>query len=359
MADSGSVNTTENNNVPSQGFNPLDESINEKSYTTPNITLTDQERTLPLPEASTTFTPPPNQPPPGAKAGPTPGPRPQPQEPFNPQLGDLPKKDKHTAAEKAADMCISGYEFLHDIGNKQLLFSDKKLKKMQQNGDIDLSIPIAYEKGEVITIGEFIQEYNEQAKDVLVVSQEFKEEVRPVLVRVLEKKGIGATDEQQLGFIVLKDLTVKLVTGVSMYSALRSFTSTIKEHTQAYKSQYGPRPQPSYSSPAAGGGADPSPAQNYQASDNTTSNPSSGEPEVVYEKEVETTEYVADFLDEKQTQNIQTGFMQQETDNGGIHVPTVNEFVENMTNPDRVGLVVPTEQQPKRRAGRPPGSSKK
>ena len=89
--------------------------------------------------------------------------------------------------------------------------SEKKLNKLQAEGEINLNAMIDYDYGKKMRAGEFFVEYNNQVKNILTVSDEFKEEVTPVLERVLAKRGIGLTDEQLLMYMFGKDIAAKSI----------------------------------------------------------------------------------------------------------------------------------------------------
>ena len=91
---------------------------------------------------------------------------------------------------------------------------------MQQEGEINLNVEIPYEYNKTIKAGEFFQEYNNQAENLLSVTDEFKEEVTPVLKKVLQKRGLGLTPEQQLMYMFGKDIAGKAVMFISMKSQL-------------------------------------------------------------------------------------------------------------------------------------------
>jgi hypothetical protein len=105
---------------------------------------------------------------------------------------------------------------------------------------------IDYDYGKKMRAGDFFKEYNEQVKDLLEVSDEFKEEVRPVLKRVLAKKGIGLTDEQTLMFIVGKDLAAKTMIIFQQKQILKEMIQQMKEISMAQVNMPdNPQPQPS------------------------------------------------------------------------------------------------------------------
>lgn len=217
-------------------FSPLDEPVLEKEYTKHNVKINPNDFRNDIPEPS--FTPPPMT---GMMTEEEKVKKPQ--EPFNKELKDLPKKDKEMASEKVADMCITTYEWLNDYADSKLLIDENKLRKMQKDGQIDLSAEIPMGNTSV-TAMEFVQEYNEQSKGTISVSKEFKEEVRPVLVRVLEKRGIGMTDENYLAYLVVKDLVIKGFMAKQSLNVKKEILETLKEATMLIRGNAQPQPQP-------------------------------------------------------------------------------------------------------------------
>ena len=221
-------------------YNPLGESVNEKSYTRPNVTIDVDELNTPIPEptyqaenisASTQQMP--KQPK-------------QPIQQLNPEMEDLSNKDKKDSAKYVAETIVGGYEFICGLVNRGLLFNENKLKKLQASGEIDLSMELPIGNGQFMTIYEFIQEYNEQNKNALSVSQEFKDEIIPVLTKVLEKRGIGMTIEQKLLFIAGKDVATKAIISFQLVSVMKEMQNDWKEFYLANKQQQAPQttPQP-------------------------------------------------------------------------------------------------------------------
>ena len=170
--------------------------------------------------------------------------------PINPAMNDINDKEKKMGAEHLAKLVVDGYEQLHVFANKALQFPESKLRKLESEGLVNLNIEIPYDYGKTITAGEFVKEFNEQNKDALTVSREFKKEVTPVLTRVMEKHGAGLTDEQYLGYLIFKDLAVKLVIGSQIRTTMNDMINVIKEYTLAMKeSGQAPQPRPQASRP--------------------------------------------------------------------------------------------------------------
>jgi len=189
-------------------YDPMGAPINEKPYTKPNVKINPKDLQGDIPEP--TFQaplidldkPPLDEVPPAPKKE---------REPFNKEMNELPKKEKEMAAHHVANMILQVYEGLNHLANQGMVFNEKKLNKLQQEGEVDFSIriPLNYKSNETITAAEFIDDFNSQRRNALKVTQEFKDEVTPILERVLRKRGVGMTDEQMLVFLFGKDIAIK------------------------------------------------------------------------------------------------------------------------------------------------------
>ena len=200
MSTEQNITTEEVRPTPSpSNYNPFLQQVSEKPYSAMNVGVSQEQLSGAIPEPTfTPFTIDSNENPynmlggdgqPSANGGSR-----KESAPFNPMMNDIPDGDKKMGAQHMAKLLVDGYEQLHVFGNKALQVPERKIRKLEKEGLIDLSIPIPYEYGKTITAGEFLQDFNEQNKDALSVSKEFKKEVTPVLTRVLEKRGAGLTD---------------------------------------------------------------------------------------------------------------------------------------------------------------------
>lgn len=218
-------------------LNPLDEPVNEKRYTQPNVNTSAADLNKPIQEPS--FAPPPLQPKNIASND-----EPRKREPINPEMKSIPKKETEFAAKQAAQMIMQGYEWAHGLANNALKVSERKLNQLQSEGEINLNAMIDYEYGKRMRAGEFFQIYNEQVGNVLQVSEEFKEETLPVLERVLAKRGIGLTDEQYLIYLFGKDIAAKSLIFFQQKATLNSMIESIKAATTSQYAQQAPPPTP-------------------------------------------------------------------------------------------------------------------
>jgi hypothetical protein len=163
---------------------------------------------------------------------------------FNPSMNEVPDAEKKEGAKHLAKLIVDGYDQMHGFANMGLQFNQRKLRRLESDGEIDLSIPIPDGYGNTISAGNFIEEFNEQSKDTLTVSPQFKKEVTPILERVLAKRGAGLTDEQMLMYLFGKDIAVKGVMFYQMKGQMSDMIEIIKEQTQAFKQGNGVKPNP-------------------------------------------------------------------------------------------------------------------
>ena len=238
-------------------YNPFIDVVNEKPYTTMSVSANAAQVASPIPE--------PSYQPNAIRANENPysmlnegmgggmgasssGAPP----PLNPALNNVPESELKMGAENVAKLLVDGYEQMHVFGNKWLQISQRKLRKMVAEGEIDLSVQIPYDYGKTISAGEFIEEFNEQNKDTLTVSKEFKKEVTPVLTRVLQKRGAAMTDEQYLGFLIIKDVGLKAIIVTQVKNSMNEMLNVIKDYTLALReSGASAPPTPPTSAPKA------------------------------------------------------------------------------------------------------------
>lgn len=241
-------------------LNPLDEPVNEKRYTQPNVNTSAADLNKPIQEPS--FAPPPLQPKNIASND-----EPRKREPINPEMKSIPKKETEFAAKQAAQMIMQGYEWAHGLANNALKVSERKLNQLQSEGEINLNAMIDYEYGKRMRAGEFFQIYNEQVGNVLQVSEEFKEETLPVLERVLAKRGIGLTDEQYLIYLFGKDIAAKSLIFFQQKATLNSMIESIKAATTSQYAQQAPPPTPQPQPSASRAKAEPARAEVVEEED--------------------------------------------------------------------------------------------
>jgi len=223
----------------SDNFSPLMESVNQKSYTRPNVGVADA-----TPIEEPVINPPTfEQLESGFQASMNENEVPvddrkvwgQTEEPSsaNPYVENLDKKDQRTASAAMVEAVLDGYSQLNSFANKLVQFNIKKVEKSIRDGDIDpnLLIPVS---GTPMTPIEYMQEYNAQTREVITVSDEFKDKVRPVMLRVFMKRNIGMTDEQLLGYYFGVDLLTKGAMVFGLRSQNKELLDSLKEMSAGF-----------------------------------------------------------------------------------------------------------------------------
>ena len=136
------------------------------------------------------------------------------------RLNDMPKGDKKKAAQQMTEMILEGYSSICSFSGGFASMKENKLMEMQAEGRIDLRMPIPVSPTEQVGVLDFVQSYIAQIDEAMEVTDDFKEAVRPPMTRILEKKGVGMTDEQFLLVMFGKDIITKTATTIALKKQL-------------------------------------------------------------------------------------------------------------------------------------------
>lgn len=170
--------------------------------------------------------------------------------PFNEAYSELDGKEKTMGAEMMAEMTLDIYEKGCNFLGKIPEINEQKLDKLIAEGDIDGDIQLPTENGN-IGIKDFAVEYNSSIKEAFEVTDDFKDKVRPPLIRVFKKRGIGMTDEQLLGYYFVTDLGTKVAQVVMLKKTTNNILDSLKENTLAIRESQTPRPSTPTPTPSA------------------------------------------------------------------------------------------------------------
>lgn len=158
----------------------------------------------------------------------------------NPGMKDAPPHAKQEGADFIADKILMGYaEIKRFIGHKMVLVSPKKLDRLEAEGKIDRSIPLRTPGGNTITAGIAIDHHNDEAEKLIdqnVLTKDFYDSAKPMLMEELAKRNISATNTQMLLGITLIDLYTfgnKVVK--PLWEQRGELIHAFQEATQAYK----------------------------------------------------------------------------------------------------------------------------
>jgi hypothetical protein len=217
-------------------FSPLDAPVKQRSYTSHKVDSTQPMPELEVPTYETPMYTSFDEPEAETKEEP---------KPFNEAYSQLDGKEKAMGAEMMAEMTLDIYEKGCGFLGKLPEISEDKLDRLIAEGEIDADIQIPTEGGDV-PVKEFATEYNDSIKVAFEVSDDFKEKVRPPLIRVFKKRGIGMTDEQLLAYYFVTDLGTKGVQAFMLKKTANNILNSLKENTIALRQSRAPRPKQTY-----------------------------------------------------------------------------------------------------------------
>lgn len=122
----------------------------------------------------------------------------------------------HNEAEQAVDLMLKGYSKAHDFGRYLTKKDGHQLATEHAKGKINLDLTFPLPGGPV-SIKEIVKEYNESIDEAIIVTEEFKENVKPKLVRIAIKRGWGLSDELSVLAYLIEDVATKvgLLVGLS------------------------------------------------------------------------------------------------------------------------------------------------
>jgi len=253
-----------------QDFNPLDEAVDEKSYTGANIEVKGElPSEIPEPELQKTIiefddkgrlidnendeseqqeTPPPSddsfdfkQPDeqPTATTDVVNEPPQEEKKSLKTMFSTDGEPDGEKKSRQLVKIIVKGYKWLFEQGYNFLELSDEKIKKQALNGKIEYEVlfvemPLNESGTQTVTIYEFIEDYNKNLKTATTVDAEFLEEVEEVLTRIFVARGIGMSDEVYLAILVGSDMANR---AVSIFSLKYSVSSIMKYATTMIREQ--------------------------------------------------------------------------------------------------------------------------
>jgi len=174
----------------------------------------------------------------------------EPAKPFNEAYSELDGKEKTMGAEMMAEMTLDIYEKGCGFLGKLPEISESKLDKLIAEGEIDGDIELPTESGN-LGVKDFAVEYNSSIKEAFEVTDDFKDKVRPPLIRVFKKRGIGMTDEQLLAYYFVTDLGTKTAQAFMLRKTANNILDSLKENTLAIRESQTARPSTPTPTPTA------------------------------------------------------------------------------------------------------------
>ena len=125
------------------------------------------------------------------------------------EIKELPQAQQDDSAEGLVELSLGLYTIGCGFMGKFAQISERKFKNLVEEGLIDPNLSIPVDPYTKKSMPEIIQNFNTEVQDAFHVTEDFKDTVRPVMKRVFVKRGWGATDEQQLMMLFGMDLIQK------------------------------------------------------------------------------------------------------------------------------------------------------
>lgn len=234
----------------SEEYNPLmNEAAVQKEYQKPNINSASLPEAIPTfkfekpmmnfdanaPAIETTETSQPNRPtaPPESSYA-------------NPALNDLSKKEKRLGAEQAADTALGAYAFVCEKLFVPLAsINTQKIEEQLATGEMSDQITfVVDDEGNQANIRQYASVFNANVSESLKVDNEFIEDVREPLIRIMEKRGLAMTDEQYVALAFGKDLLTKGMIVFELKRSTKTITNMIVEQTALLRQSLQPNIAP-------------------------------------------------------------------------------------------------------------------
>jgi hypothetical protein len=218
-----------------EDFSPLDAPVKQRSYTNHKIynegeVVADLEEPVYQAPSFSDFDEPTTQ-------------EPEEKRVFNEAYSELDGKEKTMGAEMMAEMTLDLYTKGCEYLGKIPQISETKIDRLIAEGEIDGDIQIPIENG-AIGVKDFAQEFNESIKGAFEVDDEFRDKVRPPLIRVFKKRGVGMTDEQLLMYYFGTDLFTRGAQVFMLKKTSNAVLDGLKENTMALRENQITRPAP-------------------------------------------------------------------------------------------------------------------
>ncbi len=142
-------------------------------------------------------------------------------------------------SRKLVKMILKGYKWLFEQGYNWLSLSESKIKKKALKGDIKydvlfMSMPLNESGSEVVTVFEFIEDYNTNLKKASSVDQEFLDEMENVLTEIFTERGIGMSNEMYVMVALGTDMANRLI---GMGTLNYTINSLLKQFSKGIEAQ--------------------------------------------------------------------------------------------------------------------------
>lgn len=174
--------------------------------------------------------------------------QPKPKSTFNPEFDEMPEEDKNDSADHVADLVLHGFGELNKQLPKLFLLSEKKMKVLHKEGQINIyrRLPLHNGTGQTISTIDYVLNHNNETIKKFELPDSFKDQVKPLLSAVLKKKGAAVTPEQALIGLVGFHL---VSTGLALWDVRAGTKELVEELKEMNKASQQQQPQNAFVSP--------------------------------------------------------------------------------------------------------------
>lgn len=127
-------------------------------------------------------------------------------------FNQLSKPEQTEAAKQTVELFLGAYDRLHWLGRKFITVDMDDLADEHRKGDINMHAKVFEDEDDPqndISVKDYFDDFNQQVEKEFVVTEQFKETVRPPLERICAKRGWGASDEMFVAFKFGEDIAMK------------------------------------------------------------------------------------------------------------------------------------------------------
>ena len=151
--------------------------------------------------------------------------------PLNPDWDTMNTGKKKRSTKKFAKYIVETVTMLSEKGfvwyaNQDI--NEAKLTEYEINGEMDLSLLVALEDGQEVTVKQFFQVQCMKAEQLCKIDAEEKADLAEALAEVLLEKGVGPTPTQELILISLKIFGSQAITLMSLKTQTNSLLTQLR-----------------------------------------------------------------------------------------------------------------------------------
>ncbi len=165
---------------------------------------------------------------------------PEPIKPIVENWNQLSPDEQKNAAAQTTDMVLDVYDKLHFFGRMYIKKDHDDLIEAHNDEKIDMYSVVTENEEDPdkeITVEEFWGDFNNQVEERFIVSQGFKDAVRPPMERLCMKYGLGASDGLFVAYQFGKDAATKIAMLVGFKKQIAKMDEVFEKRHKKFKAE--------------------------------------------------------------------------------------------------------------------------